>query len=456
MTPVAAISIVGTVFPSMIAGALLIFGGAVLWNLKPEGARARSFLRAASALFLLMGMGVYLWGLRGYAEKRRARPADKLPGQSVSLSEENARAVLAGAERFERRDASTIVGYRRGSGGEEIREFAVWGKGDGYVPGIEVVVAVSSDKKILRLQVTAHGETPSFMGTFRRGGFVERLVKKDIADEFEIGKDLDAVSGATHTSEGVAMAVRSAVKSPQLGLAMQPPPTLLAVPNWKALAACGYLLLLAVFLPRLGGKLRLACLGVSIGVLGVLAGRLFAVSDFARASTGLLPAGQAGAGALLFLLTLVIVTLWRGRMWCSHACPFGALCELGGKLTRAKSRPLKSLPWIPVVLPWIMMAAVALGIAWTGKTVAAGAEPFGITAQLLSWPPNALKLWRASRVPLATFALILAISLFVTRFYCRNLCGAGLLLRILTRVRALSRPSPESSLPTNDQHQPHA
>jgi len=423
----------------MAVGALAIFGGAVIPNLRPAGPRTKSLLRALSALLLIAGMAVYLRGLRGFAASRSAGKS----GEKPALGKEEARRVLPGAVRLERVDSATVAGYRPGTDGAEIREVAVLGRGDGHAPGIVVVVGVSADGKILRAAILRHGETPGYMRSLEEGGFLEGLRGRSVGDGFEIGKDLDAVSGATETSLGVAAAVRAAVKSSQLVPALRSTTTTTgSAPSvggmWRALLACGYLLVLAIFARRLGGRLRLVCLGVSVIVLGVAAGRLFAVSDFARASCGMLPAGTAGAGVLLFLATLAVVTVWRGRLWCSHACPFGALCELGGRLTRARARRLKSLPWLSTLLPWIMMAAVALGIAWTGRTDAAGAEPFGLTAQLLSWPPNALELWETARVPLAVFGLIVVISLFATRFYCRYLCGAGLLLKILSRLRGLS------------------
>ncbi len=424
---------------AMVVGSLLVLAGGLFWNRRPAAQRLLSLVRAGSAVAVLLGAGLYLRGLRGFMQSREPRPP-------VQVTETLARLVLPDAVRLERRDPATVAGYSKGPDGAETVEYAVRGKGDGYAPGVVVAVAVSSAKKILRVRVVRQAETPSFMEIFREGKLLEGLAGRSIDDELVIGKDLDAVSGATLTSEGVAAAVRDAVKSPALGVAMQPPPTLLTVPDQKSLAACAYLLLVALFLKRLRGKIRLVCLGLSLTVMGSMFGRLFSVSDFARTSTGLLPAGNAGAGTLLFLLVLGAVTVWRGRMWCSHVCPLGAMCELGAKLTRARTHTPKTLPWLPKLLPWITVAAVAIIIAASGNTEAASAEPFGIAAQLLSWPPNALGLWRNSRVPLMLFAGVLLFSMVSMRFYCRNLCGAGLLLSILTRLRALGRkPAGEDS-----------
>jgi hypothetical protein len=422
--------------PALVAGALLACGGAIAWNLKPVSPRARALLHAAGALALLAGMGLLISGLRSYARSHRPRPA-------TGISESAARLVLPGALRFERREASTLAGYRRSGQGGEVVEFAVVGRGRGYAPGLEVVVAVSSDRKILRVAILRHGETPSFMESFLEEGALDKFAGRSIDSHLEMGRDLDAVSGATRTSEGVAMAVRNAVGSPELGAAMRAARSAGALPGWrslwKSLAACAYLLLLAALLPRLRGRRRLFCLGASVLVLGTLLGRTFSVTDFARGSAGMLPVGPAGLGALLFLATLAAVTLWRGRMWCSHACPFGALCELGALLTRAGAHRQRWLPWLPRVMPWFTLAAVALGVAWTGRTAIAGAEPFGIAGQILSRPAGLAKLASAALVPLAIFAAVLLASLLVRRFYCRWLCGAGLLLAILARVRAARR-----------------
>jgi polyferredoxin len=174
--------------------------------------------------------------------------------------------------------------------------------------------------------------------------------------------------------------------------------------------------------------------------MGALLGRFFAVADFARLGAGLIPAGEEGSGLLLFLLALLVVTLWRGRLWCSHVCPFGSLAELAGWACRAKPRTPRRLRGLARALPWVTVAAVAGCIAWTGRTAAAGTEPFGVCAQLLANPRAVTGLWSGARGPLLLFALLVLLSLVSLRFYCRNLCGAGALLRTVARARPSAVP----------------
>jgi hypothetical protein len=279
-------------------------------------------------------------------------------------------------------------------------------------------------------------ETGAHLALLDRERFLDKFRGLTLEHVGGPGAFPDAVTGATVTSRAVAEGVRRAVLSLDSSVVESPArESFWALPDVGTLIACGLVLLAAILLPRLAGAARRVCLLVSLGVLGVWLGRFFSVADLARLGTGGFPGGAAGAGVLLFLVIVLGVTLWRGRVWCTHLCPFGALSELAGWVCGARARTPGPLSRVGRFLPWVILATVCAAVAWTGRLEAAGAEPFAVTFQVLSLKLSPAEAWSAAPAALALAALLVVASLFSARFYCRHLCGAGAVLDLIAETK---------------------
>lgn len=97
---------------------------------------------------------------------------------------------------------TTIEGYRLGSSGAMIDDGVYYGSGAGYNGNIKVQVNVSSGK-ISNVSVISHNETKGFYET--------AFSKVPAAIVSSKSTNVDTVSGATHSSNGIINAVKNAL-----------------------------------------------------------------------------------------------------------------------------------------------------------------------------------------------------------------------------------------------------
>jgi len=129
------------------------------------------------------------------------------------------------------------------------------------------------------------------------------------------------------------------------------------------------------------------------------------------------------AAALLF---------WGRGAYCGWLCPFGALQELTNRLAKLARIPQFAVPWALHERLWPVKYLIFLGLfgmSLYSLELAehyAEVEPFK-TAIILKF----MRAW-----PFVLFAVaVLAVGLFIERFYCRYLCPLGAALAIPARLR---------------------
>lgn len=128
--------------------------------------------------------------------------------------------VFIGAEFIER--YNKVLPESKGNAViQEIYQVFIQGKENGYIfkilsPGyrgdIVVLVAFSSlNNQIIGIQILEQNETPSLGDLITQPSFLVQFLKKSINDKFELGDDIEAISGATVSSTAVAKACQEAV-----------------------------------------------------------------------------------------------------------------------------------------------------------------------------------------------------------------------------------------------------
>lgn len=81
----------------------------------------------------------------------------------------------------------------------------------GYAGPINVMVETDISGAIMNITVVSHTETPGYVSGENLGAFIEQFISRGANDALTIGKDIDAISGATATSEAIARAVKKSL-----------------------------------------------------------------------------------------------------------------------------------------------------------------------------------------------------------------------------------------------------
>ncbi|HZD58231.1 MAG TPA: FMN-binding protein [Anaerolineales bacterium] len=323
--------------------------------------------------------------------------------------------VLPGATRIETR-GKIFAGINAQNG--EIVGYAGTGQAPGYAGPIEVLVGVNPQGDITGVKIVAERDSPGFFRLVENEGLPDQYLGRSVSDPLRLGDDLDAVSGATTSAEGVANSVKNAIRQiASEGLAAPLPPEKrdlkfgLPEVSLLLLYTAGYF----------GHKLRNSQWkrrirwGTLIGgllVIGFIYTAPFTITMVISLLTGYWPDWHNNLYWYLLIGGILFVTTMDAKNpYCSWFCPFGAFQECVGALTGA--RPYRPREWSDILL-WIQrglaLIAVVIGLALRRPGIASY-EPF---ATLFDF--------RGTGIQWAFLLLVTFASLLMYRPFCNYLC----------------------------------
>ncbi len=294
--------------------------------------------------------------------------------------------------------------------------------GVGYGGELSFLIGLDREGRITGVAPWRHSETPAYFSSLVEEGYFNRFVGRNLAETFD---DLDAVSGATITSDAAKAEILAAARQLAATRYQLPLPPVETIPRWRttpeSLAATTVVLILALLAYHIKRRwLRWVSWLTSLAVLGVWLNQSASLPQIAALARLETPGGALEAWVILSAAALMAVA--RRPAYCAQACPFGALQEIAYRLTPAKLKP--SPHWIKRLRPmrWLILAAALAAAAGAGYAPAASFEPFG---SLFS---------RTTPATLVAFALfILVSSAFFRRLWCRLFCPTGACLDLLSR-----------------------
>lgn len=288
----------------------------------------------------------------------------------------------------------------------------------GYGGPLTLAVATDLQGDITGLAVVEHRETPSWFTRVADSGFLETVLGKSYHDAFELGNDLDGVTGATYTARAIAQA--SLIGSRGIAgdaLKLPVPPAkeksiVFGVPE---------MVLVLLFIVGFIGhrrefahtnKARWFCMLLSFVVLGVLYTQPLTISYINQFLLGFWPDWHNHLFYYMLLGgTFLVLTIDGKNPYCMWFCPFGAVQECMGKLGGAK------VPQKTAWHTWIKWAQ--RGLAFTAIIVALVFRNPGLSSYEIFGTFFDME---GSMLSFFLLGLVLLTSLFIRRPWCTTLC----------------------------------
>jgi len=301
---------------------------------------------------------------------------------------------------------------------DEIIGYAALGKGQGYGGPIEMLVGIDPQGEITSVKIVTQRETPGFFRLILSEGFPEQYIGHIFKDPLQLNSDLDAVSGATVSSEGIAASARQAIRLlAQQGLGTKLPPEKqgikFGIPEITliGLYAAGYFghkLRSSIWKKRI----RWGTMLVGMIVLGFIYTAPLTIAQIISLLSGYWPDWHNNLYWYLLIGGIIFVTTVDAKNpYCNWFCPFGAFQECIAQITGAKLyRPRKLNTFFTWLQRGLAFVAVLLGLALRRPGVA-GYEPFATLFDL-----------RGTTFEVALLLIVIIASLMMYRPFCNYLC----------------------------------
>ncbi len=269
------------------------------------------------------------------------------------------------------------------------------------------------DDKIVKIEYLENSETPSFFSRVVRSHITESwngLTLKKAAK-----MKVDAVSGATYSSQAVIGNVKAAVNYAAGGVDDAKSDVSFSL-DWNIIAGL-VVILLGVFITlfRINNKVVIiAQMVLNVVVLGFWCGSFLSLTTFTAWAANGINIGLALLPALLLAIVVIMPLFGRKGSYCHIHCPMGSVQELAGKL------PLPKIKIKPSVAKWLnrmryYILCALLFIMWCG-----------VGFEIMDYEVfSAFLLDSASTVVLVMAKVFLVLSLFMHRPYCKMVCPTG-------------------------------
>ena len=323
---------------------------------------------------------------------------------------------------FQEEDESKVIGYICNQ------------EANAYSGPLEVAVLVDTTGMVLNLVVVSQKETPSYFKKVMKEQFPKKLTGKSYSDPFIAGEDFDAISGATFTSAGIAIAVREGSRKiavSQLNLPVietVPPKIRFGIPEITLIVLYMMVLIGLQAKKRVKRAIRRVTMIIGLIVLGFWFSVPLSLGKINLFLLGYWPQWQTSIYWYMLIFSVFGLILINKKKWyCNWFCPFLAVQEcfafIGGGKVRIGRKMLYWFTMFQRTLTWL-----AILLAFYYRT------PAQLDYELFSTLFNLT----GSIFLFLLLALFLMASMFIKRPYCQVLCPVNALNDLMLEIR--SRP----------------
>lgn len=290
----------------------------------------------------------------------------------------------------------------------------------GYGGPVPLKISLT-DGRITRIEVLSNAETPEFIAEVEQEVLSQYIGKT--TDE-AAALQVDAVSGATLSSNAVIKTMRRGlqeVKNEESSLLSPLSPLPFELSSLPSPLSSFIVALLAALVPLFYRRktYRTVQLVLNVVVLGFYTGTFVSYSSAVSILSNGIGWEQAALGVLLVVAFLYPLFRWKGH-YCAWCCPLGSAQELMGKTRRRKL----TIPptWLHGLKRFRQgLWCVLMLLAWTG-----------ILTDWMDYELFSAFLWQSASWVLLVFGIVvLVLSIFIPRPYCRFICPTGTLLKWL-------------------------
>jgi spermidine synthase len=320
----------------------------------------------------------------------------------------------------------------------------------GFGGRINLAVHVDSRAgKLIGFHITRSNETPAYLELLE--SWRRSLIGRDL---FASGlADMDAVSGATVSSEAILSALQTSGRrfaTEILGRALEQVDERKRsraryLPDFHGTYLIAAFLLALIVTFKGGFRTRLLVLGLNLVVGGIWLNAQYSGEQIVTALSWHAPSA-ALTGAFLFVVAIPLLVVIFGNVYCGYICPFGAAQELVGYVVPRRFKPkispdtMRQARFVKYV---ILTALIAVFFTTRDRTTLAADPLISIfSSRSLGWAQERFSIGDLSEMVTLIAAGALVGSVFCTRFWCRYLCPAGAFLSLLGGVSILRRYMP--------------
>lgn len=291
----------------------------------------------------------------------------------------------------------------------------------GYAGRTPLHIFLDKEENIAQIKLLPNQETPGFLTRVINSGYLENW--QGLSIDEALNTNVDAVSGATYSSLGIqnTLKARLAVASRQQVNAPSKP----IVTPWPNLCILFVIILALIcfFFPQKTKTLRLVTLLLSIGIIGFWKNALLSLLKI----YGWLISGIAWplewVIVVLFALAVFLPLVTGKAFYCAYVCPMGALQELTKKACKKSISLPKKLTAILLIVRKVFFLSILILLACGVSLDLAYVEPFSV-----------FSVKSVTFFSIAFAVIVLTVSLFIPRAWCRFLCPTGLLLDLIRQI----------------------
>jgi len=319
------------------------------------------------------------------------------------------------------------VVFQLGEKGDGPGNWVLIQEGQGYGGPFVLSIRIMEDAKIHEIIPLDHKETPAFVKKIEDARYRDQFIGKNISNDFIVGVDINAVSGATVTTSAAAEAIRN-------GAHLAAVQKFKLDPKWKKVPwkfGLDEILILAIFVLAFVPKIykekprKYIYLTATIVIVGFYLNAAISVGNIGGLALGYIPGIKDHLIWWILVVGTVLGIIFLGKnVYCYRICPFHGIEYLLQKISGMKLNPSRALlkrAWTVVnFLLWLSLMVIFLS-----KHPALGSfEPFAMMFSL-------------NGTGIQWFILPLALigSFFMSTFWCRFFCPCGQALTKMLQFR---------------------